>query len=189
LHWASAVLILLAFLGALRAVFFEPMCCGGEKRYFFLLHAYAGIAVLMLAFARIVWRFFKPWPKAESPSLISRFVSLAHILIYVLVILVPLNGWITVSAAGCCLSVPGLGSITELDLIEAHRPSGADAYELHVTLAWTLAALLVVHVIAALVHHFLLKDQSLSNMLPGRKWQKPSARDGTKYSSTKNKVK
>ncbi|KSV75901.1 hypothetical protein N185_15765 [Sinorhizobium sp. GW3] len=189
LHWISAVLILLAFLGAIRAVFLEPMCCNGAKRYFFLLHAYAGIAVLALVFARIAWRVFMPWPKAEKASLTARLASLVHIAIYGLVILVPLNGWITVSAAGCCLSVPGLGSINGLNMVDTHPPSGPQAYHLHVTLAWILGALLLVHVIAALIHHFVLRDHSLSNMLPGRSTLKPIFERSSRSASSKSEPK
>jgi cytochrome b561 len=52
------------------------------------------------------------------------------------------------------------------DLIAKDKALGHDLAELHETLCWVLIALLVVHVLAALKHQFIDRDQLLSRMLP-----------------------
>lgn len=177
-HWASAILVLTALLAGLYAVYYAG-CCGPARTSTFLLHAYAGLTVLGLVVVRLIFRTFFPWPHAEKTRKFdpgALVASLVHWLLYLMMALIPLTGWIVSSAMGCCVYVPGLPNVNELSM--GIRDVGlADvgaAYQVHVFMAWTIIALITAHVAAALVHHFILKNDTLKAMLPGRLPTRPS---------------
>jgi superoxide oxidase len=87
---------------------------------------------------------------------------------YALMLLTPLTGWIVASSMGCCMTVPGLPNIDLLGSgLSIGRPvSAMTAYHVHVFFVWTLLALISVHVMAALFHHFVFRDTILVRMIP-----------------------
>lgn len=170
LHWAIAFLIVgLIAVGWIM----EGMPPGPDQFAVIQLHKSFGITVLLLSVARIVWRLMNR-PPAEPPmpqwqSFASRAV---HVLFYILIIAMPLTGWIMASASGDAptrffglvdIRLPG---IPALDADTRHGIE--DGFEtLHSNLAWVIVALLVLHVGAALKHHFIDKDGLLARMAPG----------------------
>jgi cytochrome b561 len=83
-------------------------------------------------------------------------------------LLTPLTGWIVASSMGCCMTVPGLPNIDLLGSgLSIGRPiSAMTAYHVHVFFVWTLLALISLHVMAALFHHFVFRDPILVRMVP-----------------------
>jgi cytochrome b561 len=77
---------------------------------------------------------------------------------------VPLTGWTMSSARG--FPVSWFGFFTLPDLVPKSKPLYDALVTTHVTLAWTLVAVVALHVGAALKHHFYLKDDVLRRMLP-----------------------
>ena len=92
-------------------------------------------------------------------------------MMYLVMIFAPLSGWIAAAGMQCCFGLPGLPDPGALGHALNVNPSsgGSVAYDLHVVLAWSLLALILVHVVAALTHHFVIRDRVLVKMLPGRK--------------------
>lgn len=171
LHWIVSAAVLVALAGAIQAVYNSPMCCSGQGRYNFLLHAYAGLLVLALVVARLTFRALVPWPRAaeRTPRVLEWAGSITHWSLYALMVLIPLTGWIAASAFGCCVGVPGLPDIDQLSLgIGGGRPADPSvAYAVHRVLPWLLLALILLHVAAGLFHHFVARDETLTRMLPG----------------------
>lgn len=164
-HWASAWAMILALYFGLSAVYGY-----GPRHATFVAHAYAGLTVLGLVVIRLFLRTLLPWPEDESGgSRILKLVAEAtHWTLYALMLLTPLTGWIVVSEMECCVAVPGLPNI---DLLGSGLPIGRPvsamtAYHVHVFFVWTLLALISLHVMAALFHHFITRDTILVRMIP-----------------------
>lgn len=172
-HWISALLVLLALLGGLYVAYYATGCCSAERRFVFLVHAYAGITVLAVAVARLTFRAAFSWPKptGETPGKVSTAIAgFVHFSLYAIMILIPLTGWIMASAMPCCWGVPGLPDVRVLSF-GIGNPTMAGfgaAYQVHVTLAWITVGLILLHVGAALFHHLHLRNDKLRSMLPGR---------------------
>lgn len=171
LHWIVAGAVFVALGSAIQAVYYSPMGTMGLRRYYFLLHAYAGLLVLGLVVARLTFRALVPWPRAaeRTPRILEWAGSITHWTLYALMFLIPLTGWIVASSAGCCIGVPGLPDINQLSLgTGGTAPANPVAgYSLHRVLPWALLALVLLHVAAGLFHHFIARDQTLTRMLPG----------------------
>ncbi len=171
LHWIVSAAVFIALGSAIQAVYNSPMGAMGQRRYYFLLHAYAGLLVLGLVVARLTFRALFAWPRAaeRTPRILEWAGSITHWSLYALMFLIPLNGWIVSSSAGCCIGVPGLPDINQLALgTGGGNPADpAIAYSIHRVLPWALLALILLHVAAVLFHHFIARDETLTRMLPG----------------------
>ncbi len=95
-----------------------------------------------------------------------RVYHATHVLLYGLFFLVPLVGWAYSSAAG--FPVVLFGVLPLPDFVPASKELAATIKPWHAYLAWSLAALVVLHVAAAIKHHWVDKDGLLQRMLPGR---------------------
>lgn len=166
LHWLVVALILVQFGLALYA---ETLGLGLEKLATLARHKSVGITIFGLAVLRLCWRRWSPPP--PLPASMPRWEHMAarssHILLYALLLVLPLTGWLMSSAAGFSVSWFGLFALP--DLIPADPLWQGRLESVHETLAWSLAALALLHALAALRHHFVLRDQVLLRMLPGWK--------------------
>lgn len=88
----------------------------------------------------------------------------AHLGLYALMLAVPLSGWLMSSASG--LQVVLFGVLPLPNLIAVDKPPGHVFKTLHEVFDYSLLGLVVVHVGAALHHHFIARDRTLSRMLP-----------------------
>jgi cytochrome b561 len=164
LHWVSAWAMILALHFGLHAVYGS-----NQREAAFLAHAYAGLAVLGITVARLFLRALLPWPNEEPGA--SRVGAMAagavHWALYAMMLLTPLAGWIVASSM-CCMTVPGLPSIDRLsaDMTDGRPVNAMAACHVHVFFAWMFFALASLHVLAALFHHFVVKDAVLIGMLP-----------------------
>ena len=129
-------------------------------------HKSLGLAILALVVLRLAWRALDrpPAPPGFMPRWERRAALATHWLIYLLLVLAPLAGWLHASAAG--LSVNWFGFLVVPDLVPKN-PELAERFKaLHVALVLLLAALLAVHIGAALRHAILRRDGVMHRMLP-----------------------
>ncbi|HEX4388308.1 MAG TPA: cytochrome b [Steroidobacteraceae bacterium] len=163
LHWLIAVLVVAQVTLALMA---DDLPAGVKKLTLLARHKSIGITVLVLAAMRLGWRWTNPTP--PLPATLKPYeMTLAratHALLYVLLFLVPLTGWTMSSARGFPVSWFGFFQLP--DLVPKSKPLYDALVTTHETLAWTLVAVVALHVGAALKHHFYLKDDVLRRMLP-----------------------
>jgi cytochrome b561 len=131
----------------------------------FAWHKWAGMTVLFLSVLRIVWRTSHPAPGyPENMALWQvRASKLVQWSLYLLLFAVPLTGWLFSSAAG--YSVFYFNLIHLPDLVEKNKELADQLHEIHESLNWALLGLFVVHVAAALKHHFIDKDHVLIRMI------------------------
>lgn len=165
LHWLMALMIVgLWCLG----VTLDELPKGDFRSQMIGLHISVGTLILVLALARLGWRMAKPAP--ALPDAMQGWERLAagagHIGLYALMLLLPLAGIAAVETGGRALNFFGTQILPALMEKSPDLHEGAE--EVHSALAWILAVLVGGHALAALRHHFLLKDDVLVRMLPGR---------------------
>lgn len=164
LHWLVAGLVLATlFMGWVMT----GMDISPTKLKTYNYHKWLGVTVLALAVVRLAWRLRHPAP-ALPPM--ARWQALAakagHGLLYVLLLAVPLAGWVYSNASG--YRVVYLGKLPLPNLVARNRELAADWLQVHQVLAWTLAVMVALHVLAALHHQFIVRDNTLRRMLTWR---------------------
>ena len=165
LHWVAAALI---FCGFSLGLFMTGLEVTPAKFRYFAWHKWIGITVFLLAAARLAWRAAHPALPlpATMPAWQVRASRIAHAALYVLMLVIPLSGWIYSSSTG--VSVSYLGLIDLPDLVAKDRETAKILLLLHKSLNYTLAAVVTLHIAAALKHHFVDRDDVMARMLPGR---------------------
>lgn len=161
LHWLIALLIFVTFpLG----VYMHDLPLSPEKLRLFSYHKWIGITILMLASLRILWRLtHQPPPLPDGIAAWQRQASrIVHGLLYVLILAIPLSGWLMSSAKG--VQTVWFGVMPLPDLVEKNRALGELLTTVHQTLNFSLLGLVVLHVGAALQHHFIERQPFLQRM-------------------------
>jgi cytochrome b561 len=164
LHWLVTGLVLAAlFMGwTMTSMEISP---GRLKLYNY--HKWVGVTVLALALLRIVWRLtHRPPPLETMPRWQQISAHAGHGLLYLLMLAVPLSGWAYSNASGYAIMY--LGKVPLPNLVDKDKQLAAQLVEVHEVLAIAFAVLVLLHVLAALQHHFLHKDQTLRRMLAWR---------------------
>jgi len=167
LHWAIAVLVPCGFALGLYMV---DLAFGPRKLTLYSYHKWIGVTVFALAAARVGWRFaHRPPP---LPPTVARWQAAAsravHFLLYACLLAAPLSGWLYSSASGVPTVPFGVAALQLPDLVTKDRELATALKFVHLTAVWFLAALVVVHVAAALKHQFVDGDGIIGRMLPGR---------------------
>jgi len=162
LHWLTALLIVANLTLGLSMV---PLPLSPRKLQWYLVHKWIGITVFLITCARLAWRWrHRPPPAVAMPEWQRRGAATVHVLLYVLLLIIPLSGWIYSSATG--VQVVYLGVVPLPDLVPKDKALAGVLRTTHVTLNLTLFALLCAHVAAAFQHHFGARDAVLARMLP-----------------------
>ena len=164
LHWITAALVMAGF--ALGWIMTDIPGLSPAKLRYFSWHKWIGVTVLLTWLARIIWRLMRGAP--GLPVVMSRWqrraASMTHMTIYGLLLAAPLSGLLYSQAAG--VPVIYLGVLQIPPLIQADPEWRAALKLLHWLLNYTLMGLLAVHVLAALKHQFIDRDNVLARMLP-----------------------
>jgi cytochrome b561 len=171
LHWVIAALIATQFTLAWMA---DDLPLGMHKLALLARHKSFGMTLLMLGVLRLTWRLFNPAPPLpEDTSKIETFLARAtHIAFYVFLFAMPLTGWLMSSAKNYSVSWFGLFTWPNLIGPDDHRFEVLK--ETHDVLSNVLFAIVILHVLAALKHHFWNKDDVLKRMLPFTKTENRS---------------
>ena len=167
LHWIIAALIIGQLAGGkiMHAMDPAPM-----KFELYQLHKSFGFIILALSIARLLWRLGHKPP--ALPDGMKRFetigAKLSHIGFYILMIGIPVSGWVMVSSSPYIITTEIFKLIPVFDLPGIPRTESFNALtkDVHEYMAMAIAALLVLHIAAALKHHFISKDNVLNRMAP-----------------------
>lgn len=162
-HWIIVVLIVTQYVLAQRA---DSLPRGPALLQTIALHKSIGITILGLAVLRLIWRWLNPVPPmpASSPRWQHLAARLSHIALHALLFLMPLFGWLMSSARN--FPVSWFGIVTLPDLIGPSERAYEFFHEGHEILAQVLFVVALVHIAAALKHHFIDRDDVLTRMLP-----------------------
>ena len=164
LHWLGVALILaVAVIGLVMG---ELERGSDPRRIAYALHKSLGITVLALALLRVWVRAFTRAPAAVAgPAWPRRLAQATHLLMYALMFAVPLSGWWLNSVAGQPL--PWFGLVDIPALTDRNPDLRGPVRAAHTWLFWSLTALVGLHVLAAALHQWVLRDGTLARMLPG----------------------
>lgn len=163
LHW----LVGLGILGTLGlGLYMLDLPFSPAKLQIYSWHKWAGMTLLFLAVVRLAWRLSHPAPALpDTMGPLSRLAAHAgHWVLYILMLAIPLSGWLMSSAQG--FSVVWFGVLPLPDLVAKNLELGEWLNSIHLILNYTLIATLIGHIGAALHHHFIKKDTVMSRMLP-----------------------
>jgi cytochrome b561 len=169
LHWIMVMLIAVQVTMGVIMVYEAPepnlWASFSDALAFYSAHKLLGVVLLLLAVLRLANRLGRGVPPAE-PTLTTwqrELSALVHAWLYFLLLLVPLLGWIGTSLYPA-LTV--FDSFALPALTAPNRPLSVPVFAAHKIAAFTLIALVGIHVAAALYHHFIRRDGVLGRMLP-----------------------
>lgn len=165
LHW-SMLLLLAAVYACIELREFYPK--GSDPREALKAwHFMLGLSVLLLASLRLLARLTDPAPRIvpEPPKWQRLSARLMHLTLYALMIGMPLAGWLILSAAGKPIPFFGLQLPALIGESKSVATSIKEIHEIGGTVGYFLIGL---HAAAALFHHYVVRDDTLRRMLPGR---------------------
>jgi len=164
-HWGIALLIVCGFgLGLyMTSLKFSPL-----KLSLYSYHKWIGVTVFSLAVLRLLWRLTHPAPALPetTPAWQRHAAGALHMVLYALILAIPLSGWLYSSSAGVPTVPFGISALQLPDLLERNKEVADSLKFLHMTLNYSLAALVCLHVAAALKHQFFDRDGLLQRMNP-----------------------
>ena len=156
LHWAVVVGIVLQYVWAWRIDNTESI---REQFSLVTTHKSIGMTILLLVILRLLWRAFNkppPYPSTMK-SWEIKAANFTHALLYALILLMPLTGWMYTSAAGYGGEFWGLMDVP--DLVPTSEQLESFMHRAHESIGWVIPIVVAVHVFAALRHHFSLKNR------------------------------
>ena len=161
-HWSMAAMILAAITLGIWAFYLER---GSElKGSLLFIHKSLGLTVFILVFARLAYRLAVGKPPYREP--LHRFnrvgSSAAHSLLYALMILMPISGYVYTGAAGRPL--PFFGLFEWPSFVPKDKVLSQLAGVFHYWGAWMICSVLALHVLAVVWHSWVKKDEVFARM-------------------------
>jgi len=168
LHWLTAVLVATAWI---LGTFGDELPKGPARETGLFVHISAGLAILALVLVRIPLRAAGSTPPPEPARFGAMVLAwtvpasrVVQLVLYALLVAVPLLGILLQFADGHALPLFGLATIPSPLL--ADKALADSLKEIHEILANTLLVLALLHMAAALLHHWVIRDETLIRMLP-----------------------
>ena len=153
-HWLMALIIIATFILGLNLkhnfqYYYEVLA----------LHNSLGITIFLLALLRVAWRYIniKPIPLPNKPILM-KIATLTHIFFYIIFFTLPITGYILTNLQGDIVLFYGY-SFPEV--LEQNRGLKNYVHTIHDYVGNILLILFSLHVLGALYHHFIKKDNTL----------------------------
>lgn len=162
LHWSMACMIAVVYVTMEFITLYSKGTTG--RTVMLTTHYLLGLVIVLLALIRLwLWLQRKTIEATSQKQWQQRIASMVFILLYGLMIIVPLIGWVDVGLWDVTVSLFGwqLPQIVQPDKILAEQVS-----QVHILLANTGYGVIALHVCAAIYHHRILKDDTLLRMLP-----------------------
>lgn len=162
-HWIIAIAVIVNWRIAEAAHHAE----GAARGAIFANHKALGIAILALTLARLAWRLGHPMPALPSnyapwETILARTT---HIVFYVLLVGLPLGGWLANSLTGRDIDFFGLFTIPPLPIGE-NKALGGTIFDAHALAGTVMLWLIALHILGALKHTFVDRDGGIFRMLP-----------------------
>ena len=167
LHWLIALLIIGQLAGGKIMVAMD----GSQLKFeIFQLHKSFGLIILLLSVLRLLWRMTHKAPSLPEhmPKHEQLAAKVSHFGFYALMIGIPLMGWAMVSAAPIKITTKIFKTIKWPDMPFIERSEGLETFfsNAHELMAGLIFVLLLIHVGAALKHHYKDNDDVLTRMVP-----------------------
>jgi cytochrome b561 len=161
-HWITAALVLFMIPAGLVMV---QLPSGDLQNLLFNLHRSIGVLLFPLVLIRLIYRWRHPPPPLpdDLPSSQKLAAHFNHYALYGLLLINPLLGWWATSAYGAAVNVFWLFELPPI--VAQDRPFSETLFLFHRIVGISIALLVVVHIAAALFHHFIRRDRILLRML------------------------
>ena len=162
-HWLMALLIVVALGLGVWAI---NLTRGDLRAGVLFVHKSFGITLLALVVLRVVVRLIVGAPAYAVPlsKLVRAAAGAGHLALYVLMIAMPVSGYVKSAASGKEVSFFGLFSLPAI--LPEDKGLAEAAGQAHYVFAWALGAVLVVHVAAVVWHARFKRDEVLTRMWP-----------------------
>jgi cytochrome b561 len=162
LHWLTAALVVANLLLGLSMV---DLPISPRKLQWYIWHKWIGITVFLVASVRLAWHaVHPPPPPVAMPEWQRIAASVSHKLLYALLLLIPISGWLYSSATG--VQVVYLGVVPLPNLLPKDKALADLLRGVHLAGNLTLFAVVCLHTAAAVRHHWVDRDETLTRMLP-----------------------
>ncbi|WP_423196065.1 MULTISPECIES: cytochrome b [unclassified Cupriavidus] len=164
LHWLIAFGIFAAFGLGLYMTGIPGLT--PTKLKLFSWHKWLGVTIFAFALLRVLWRVTHAAPPvaAGTPAWQARAAAGVHHLLYVLILVVPVTGYLYSCAAGVPVVYLGLW---KLPMLIGPDDTARDILKVtHIWLNYAMAAIVVMHALAALKHQLVDRDGTLARMVP-----------------------
>lgn len=156
-HWLTLALLVAAWL--LGDALDEARHAGDATLAGYIAHAMVGDLVLLLTLLRLYFRGKDGTPAPAGTGTMDKVATGIHHLLYMILILLPVSGALTVFTS------PVGKALLSWDVsLLPKKFSGVAAHEVHEVLVSVLVLIVVVHILGAIKHQFVLKDGLMSRM-------------------------
>lgn len=158
-HWLMAVLFLWQFISAILRILVKD---SAPYSFFWSAHYTIGFSLLILVLLRGVWGLLNFSRRPHKAGAMGKLAGLGHLAIYVLMFAVPALALLRSYGSGRGFSAFGIQIFEQTGVQNAALTAPGNAA--HGLWGWVLLAVIVGHVLMALVHHFALRDNTLRHM-------------------------
>ena len=162
LHWLIALGIFVCFpLG----LYMADLKLSPTKLQLISYHKWLGVTIFALLVIRVLWRVTHTVPTLpnQMPKWQIAASHLTHVALYLLMMAIPVSGWLMSSAKGFTTVYFGIFPLP--DLLEKNKEIADLLESTHALLNYVLLAFVVLHIAGALKHHFIDKDNLINRML------------------------
>lgn len=165
-HWGLVLLVLVQFASVYWVLWVLPEKSPAGAFYIDGLHKPIGILVLVMAILAVFWRLSNPKPSfpPKMKAWERQSAYFVHFCLYLVLFVMPITGFIMSSAAGHPPNFFGLYQFP--NFLEPNKNLAKAFFEIHEIVSYIAIALVAMHTLAALKHHFIDKDTVLKRMLP-----------------------
>lgn len=162
LHWIIALMA----VGQIVLISLHDSAAEGDRTWI-IGHASVGMTILALTLVRLAWRLKEPWKPmpVDTPRWQRGLARATHIGFYLVLLGMPLAGWAAFSAFGRPIDYFGLFNLPMLPMPQS-RDLGGSIMDMHELAAKALYVLIGLHVLGALKHQFIDRDNEVRKMLP-----------------------
>jgi cytochrome b561 len=163
-HWLTVLLVLVQVLAGVTMV--NLVGRGPVQDLLYNLHKSAGVLVFLLVLFRLAWRWRHPWPPlpADMPRWQIVLARANHALLYAVLLVMPVSGFVFTAAGG--FPVPFLGLVELSGLVPRHEALSKAALLVHLGGQFLVYALVALHVAGALYHLRIRRDGVFQRMAP-----------------------
>ncbi|MEA2782545.1 MAG: hypothetical protein QOK29_4089 [Rhodospirillaceae bacterium] len=162
IHWLAATIIVATFIIGVAMLRALP---GAGQNQLFDLHRSLGLTILALTTVRLLWRLRHRPPELpeDTPAWIRTSAAWSHRMLYVLMLALPILGWLGSSAFGAPVHFFGLFDLPPL--VDKNKLLADVVFAAHKTGAFVLAGLVTLHVGAAFFHLLIRRDGVFRRMV------------------------
>ncbi len=166
-HWVIALLVIVMLISG---NFMDDIINPSLRAFVYMMHKATGVLIFILMTLRLLWALNNRKPQLPNTvHFIEKILARStQGVLYLLLFIMPLSGWLFTSVKGYPISFYGLFDFP-LAPVLGQAYIGHFWRNAHTLLGWTLLVLISLHALAALKHHFYDKDSLLTSMLPRQK--------------------